>query len=109
MNYQTLAFPVTDPARFPTTGFDSSLGRRRSIENTEHRVFAVPDLAIRYKQFPIRFSGHFLPEIKRRSPVFIDRDGRSGKRKVEPLEAEMKAPGRECAYVFDARERIGTK
>ena len=31
------------------------------------------------------------------------------KRKVELLEAEMKAPGRECAYVFDARKRFGTK
>ena len=29
------------------------------------------------------------------------------KRKVELLEAEMKAPGRECAYVFDARNRFG--
>ena len=28
------------------------------------------------------------------------------KRKVELLEAEMKAPGRECAYVFEARERF---
>lgn len=31
------------------------------------------------------------------------------KRKVELLEAEMKAPGRECAYVFDAQKRFGTK
>jgi hypothetical protein len=31
------------------------------------------------------------------------------KRKVELLEAEMKAPGRECAYVFDARKRFGAK
>jgi hypothetical protein len=30
------------------------------------------------------------------------------KRKVELLEAEMKAPGRECAYVFDARKKFGT-
>jgi len=30
------------------------------------------------------------------------------KRKVELLEAEMKAPGRECAYVFDARKRFGS-
>jgi hypothetical protein len=29
------------------------------------------------------------------------------KRKVELMEAEMKAPGRECAYVFDARKRFG--
>lgn len=29
------------------------------------------------------------------------------KRKVELLEAEMKAPGRECAYVFEARKRFG--
>lgn len=29
------------------------------------------------------------------------------KRKIELLEAEMKAPGRECAYVFDARKRFG--
>jgi hypothetical protein len=29
------------------------------------------------------------------------------KRNVELLEAEMKAPGRECAYVFDARKRFG--
>ena len=29
------------------------------------------------------------------------------KRKIELLEAEMKAPGRECAYVFEARERFG--
>jgi hypothetical protein len=29
------------------------------------------------------------------------------KRKVELLEAEMKAPSRECAYVFDARKRFG--
>src|ERR1017187_5154723 len=29
------------------------------------------------------------------------------KRKVELLETEMKAPGRECAYVFDAMERFG--
>jgi hypothetical protein len=29
------------------------------------------------------------------------------KRKVELMEAEMKAPGRECAYIFDARERFG--
>ena len=29
------------------------------------------------------------------------------KRKVELLEAEMKAPGRECAYVFDAMRRFG--
>jgi hypothetical protein len=28
------------------------------------------------------------------------------KRKVELMEAEMKAPGRECAYVFDARKRF---
>ncbi|MGA2717297.1 MAG: hypothetical protein ABSG41_29830 [Bryobacteraceae bacterium] len=28
-------------------------------------------------------------------------------RKVELMEAEMKAPGRECAYVFDARQRFG--
>jgi hypothetical protein len=31
------------------------------------------------------------------------------KRKVELLEAEMKAPGKECAYVFDAGRRFGTK
>lgn len=31
------------------------------------------------------------------------------KRKVELLEAEMKAPGRECAYVFDARKRFQEK
>jgi hypothetical protein len=31
------------------------------------------------------------------------------KRKVELMEAEMKAPGRECAYVFDARKRFGPK
>jgi hypothetical protein len=31
------------------------------------------------------------------------------KRKVELMEAEMKAPGRECAYVFDARKRFGNK
>jgi hypothetical protein len=29
------------------------------------------------------------------------------KRKIELLEAEAKAPGRECAYVFDARKRFG--
>lgn len=29
------------------------------------------------------------------------------KRKIELMEAEMKAPGRECAYVFAARERFG--
>ena len=29
------------------------------------------------------------------------------KRKVELMEAEMKAPGRECAYIFDARESFG--
>ena len=29
------------------------------------------------------------------------------KRKVELMEAEMKAPGRECAYVFEARKRFG--
>jgi len=34
--------------------------------------------------------------------VFSARHG-----KVELLEAEMKAPGRECAYVFDARTRFG--
>lgn len=28
------------------------------------------------------------------------------KHKIELLEAEMKAPGRECAYVFDARKRF---
>lgn len=31
------------------------------------------------------------------------------KRKIELMEAEMKAPGRECAYVFDAREKFGAK
>ena len=31
------------------------------------------------------------------------------KRKVELIEAEMKAPGRECAYVFDARKRFAPK
>jgi hypothetical protein len=31
------------------------------------------------------------------------------KLKVELLEAEMNAPGRECAYVFDARKRFGPK
>jgi len=31
------------------------------------------------------------------------------KRKIELLEAEIKAPGRECAYVFDARKRFGPK
>jgi hypothetical protein len=29
------------------------------------------------------------------------------KRKVELLEAEMKAPGKECAYVFEARNSFG--
>jgi hypothetical protein len=29
------------------------------------------------------------------------------KRQVELIEAEMKAPGRECAYIFDARKRFG--
>jgi hypothetical protein len=29
------------------------------------------------------------------------------KRKVDLLEAEMKAPGRECAYIFDAQRRFG--
>jgi hypothetical protein len=27
-------------------------------------------------------------------------------RKIEFLEAELKAPGRECAYVFEARKRF---
>jgi hypothetical protein len=31
------------------------------------------------------------------------------KRKVELMEAEMKVPGRECAYVFDARKQFGAK
>jgi len=31
------------------------------------------------------------------------------KRDVELMEAELKAPGRECAYVFDARKRFGRK
>jgi hypothetical protein len=31
------------------------------------------------------------------------------KRKVELIEAEIKAPGRECAYVFDARKRFGQR
>jgi hypothetical protein len=31
------------------------------------------------------------------------------KRKIELMEAEMKAPGRECAYVFDARKRFGRR
>lgn len=31
------------------------------------------------------------------------------KRRVEPMEAEMKAPGRECAYAFDARKRFGPR
>jgi hypothetical protein len=31
------------------------------------------------------------------------------KRKVELMEAEMKEPGRECAYVFDARKQFGAK
>jgi hypothetical protein len=31
------------------------------------------------------------------------------KRQVELLEAEMKAPGRECAYVFDTRKRFTQK
>lgn len=31
------------------------------------------------------------------------------KRKVELMEAEAKAPGRECAYVFDARRRFGQR
>jgi hypothetical protein len=30
-------------------------------------------------------------------------------RKVELIEAAMKAPGRECAYVFDARKRFGDR
>jgi hypothetical protein len=29
------------------------------------------------------------------------------KRQVELMEAEMKAPGRECAYVFEAQKRFG--
>jgi hypothetical protein len=28
------------------------------------------------------------------------------KRRIEFLEAEMKAPGKECAYVFDAERRF---
>jgi hypothetical protein len=31
------------------------------------------------------------------------------KRQVELMEAEMKAPGRECAYVFEAQKRFGSK
>jgi len=31
------------------------------------------------------------------------------KREVEFLEAEMKTPGRECAYVFEARKRFQTR
>lgn len=31
------------------------------------------------------------------------------KRKVDLMEAEMRAPGRECAYVFDAREHFSKK
>jgi hypothetical protein len=31
------------------------------------------------------------------------------KRKIELLESEATAPGRECAYVFDARKRFGNK
>jgi hypothetical protein len=30
------------------------------------------------------------------------------KRKVELMEAEMKAPGRECAYIFEAQKRFGS-
>lgn len=30
-------------------------------------------------------------------------------RKIELLEAELKAPGKECAYVFEARKRFGAK
>jgi hypothetical protein len=29
------------------------------------------------------------------------------KRQIESMEAEMKAPGRECAYVFDSRKKFG--
>jgi hypothetical protein len=29
-------------------------------------------------------------------------------RKVELLEAEMKAPGKECAYIFDARKKFAS-
>lgn len=31
------------------------------------------------------------------------------KRKLELLDSEASAPGRECAYVFDARKRFGAK
>ena len=31
------------------------------------------------------------------------------KRRVELLEAEMKAPGRECAYLFSPRKRFGKR
>ena len=31
------------------------------------------------------------------------------KRRVELMEAEMKAPGRECAYIFEAQKRFGNK
>lgn len=31
------------------------------------------------------------------------------KRKIELLEAELKAPGKECAYVFDTRARFGAQ
>jgi hypothetical protein len=31
------------------------------------------------------------------------------KRKLALMEAEMKAPGRECAYVFEAQKRFGSK
>jgi hypothetical protein len=31
------------------------------------------------------------------------------KRKVELLEAEMKAPGSECAYLFTSQERFGKR
>ena len=31
------------------------------------------------------------------------------KRQIELMEAEMKAPGRECAYVFEAQKRFGSR
>ena len=72
--------------------------RRWSVTNSALTAFVIP--AIDIFQNP---SGNHLLSLAAGAAIAIS------KIRLELLEGEAKAPGRECAYIFDAQQRFGSK
>lgn len=88
---------IKDHLRWSLNEYEQGMSRRKiKIVRSAVAAFVIPGADLIFNS-----GGNHVAAILG-AAIAINRIG------VELLEGEMKAPGRECAYVFDARKRFGS-